>query len=241
MIIYSATNTLNGKMYIGQTKKTLNERIVSHYKNRYKAPAERRTHFQNALIKYPKNVFKWEVISVCETNEQLNTLEASCIKKFDTINNGYNTTPGGTGGDTFTNNPRKEQIRSRMGKHMIGKTPWIKGRHHTPEVKRILAEAGRNRVISEETREKIRASKIGKKLPPEWCESLSRARKGLLAGSRNPKAKRWKLVSPLGVEYHIHGTLQSFCKQHGLGKNNAVRASRHGRKHKGWTITEENL
>ena len=53
--IYRATNTVNGKMYIGKTKNTLEERRVGHLT----ASNKRKSVFQKALKKYGKDSFEW--------------------------------------------------------------------------------------------------------------------------------------------------------------------------------------
>ena len=59
-IIYKATNLINKKVYIGQTVKTLKERIYKHLCEG-KCP-----HFYRALKKYGKDNFEWEIIKECE-------------------------------------------------------------------------------------------------------------------------------------------------------------------------------
>jgi len=50
----------------------------------------------------------------------------------------------------------------------------FRGRHHTPETRAKLSAANKLRApASIETREKIRASKLGKKRSPEFCAKMS--------------------------------------------------------------------
>ena len=88
-IIYKVTNQENGKIYIGQTIQTLNERKNKHY---YKARQEEyTTHFINALRKYPEEVFIWEIIDEAETQEVLDEKEKYWIAYYNSIEEGYNT------------------------------------------------------------------------------------------------------------------------------------------------------
>ena len=92
-IIYKVTNQENGKIYIGQTIQTLNERKNKHY---YKARQEEyTTHFINALRKYPEEVFIWEIIDEAETQEVLDEKEKYWIAYYNSIEEGYNTKDGG--------------------------------------------------------------------------------------------------------------------------------------------------
>jgi len=38
-------------------------------------------------------------------------------------------------------------------------------------------------------------------------------------GNKNPAAKEWKLINPLGKEYFLKGTLAIFCKKYNLQYN----------------------
>lgn len=92
-IIYKVTNQENGKIYIGQTIQTLNERKNKHY---YKARQEEyTTHFINALRKYPEEVFIWEIIDEAETQEALDEKEKYWIAYYNSVEEGYNTKDGG--------------------------------------------------------------------------------------------------------------------------------------------------
>lgn len=95
MIIYKATNKLNQKVYIGLTSLTLAARMTAHY---WQARSSSKNyHFYNAIRKYGWEVFKWEVIDRAENYENLIQLEIEYIKKYDSFNNGYNSTLGGEG------------------------------------------------------------------------------------------------------------------------------------------------
>ena len=92
-IIYKVTNQENGKIYIGQTIQTLNERKNKHY---YKARQEEyTTHFINALRKYPEEAFIWEIIDEAETQEALDKKEKYWIAYYNSVEEGYNTKDGG--------------------------------------------------------------------------------------------------------------------------------------------------
>ena len=92
MIIYKAVNKLNGKIYIGQTQHTLDERKSQHVK---KAHGGVKTHFYDAIRKYGDDAFEWSVVCTVETKHDLNLLETFYIQKYDSIKNGYNMVDGG--------------------------------------------------------------------------------------------------------------------------------------------------
>jgi len=88
--IYKITNTVNGKLYIGQTVKNIEVRFKEHVN------ASKNTNYKlyKAMRKYGTDNFIIKVLQECP-KEQLNELEIYWIDKLDTIKNGYNLTKGG--------------------------------------------------------------------------------------------------------------------------------------------------
>lgn len=94
-IIYKVTNTVNGKVYIGQTKKTLKARKKQHIKESEK-DNPKKLYFHNALHKYGIAAFNWEQIDQAENASQLNDKEQDWITYYGSYGKyGYNLTPGG--------------------------------------------------------------------------------------------------------------------------------------------------
>ena len=93
-IIYKVTNKENDKVYIGQTIQSLSERKSKHY-SKANNESDVNTHFINALRKYPKESFNWEIIDEAESQEELNSKEKYWINYYDSVENGYNTKDGG--------------------------------------------------------------------------------------------------------------------------------------------------
>ena len=91
--IYIYTNKLNGKKYIGQTTKTLNERAGSNFKN-----YEESWKFYTALCKDGIDAFNREIVYQTEDSGLANAKEIELIKKYSSQNDdfGYNIQPGGS-------------------------------------------------------------------------------------------------------------------------------------------------
>lgn len=87
--IYKITNKLNGKIYIGQTIKSLEERF-----QKYCCGTSAKD-----IRKYGKDNFTIELIEEVET-DKLNEREVYWISFYDSYNKGYNCTPGGQNGAT---------------------------------------------------------------------------------------------------------------------------------------------
>lgn len=82
MIIYKITNKLNGKAYIGQTTKSLAERVQGHIHGRSRIGRE--------ILKYGRENFDFSVIDKANTKEELDELEIFWIAWYDSTRVGYN-------------------------------------------------------------------------------------------------------------------------------------------------------
>lgn len=92
MLIYKITNKLNGKVYIGQTTKTLDQRRKGHIQA---AKNGVNHHLYNAMNKYGIENFEFEEICRTNSKSELNYLEAKYILEYDSVRNGYNMGYGG--------------------------------------------------------------------------------------------------------------------------------------------------
>lgn len=85
--IYAHINTINSKIYIGQTKDTIKRWFPSNYKGC--------TKFYYAIKKYGWENFKHIILINNLTLEEANIIEEELIKKYNTIEQGYNLKSGG--------------------------------------------------------------------------------------------------------------------------------------------------
>lgn len=124
--IYKITNTINGKIYIGQTRKRVQTRWTNHVtcaKNQkhkdYNVP------FHNAIRKYGRDAFQVETIEECD-NSLLNDREKYWIGELQSNDKGkgYNLTLGGYGQSRYAdsellslwnNGLSFEEIRKQIG------------------------------------------------------------------------------------------------------------------------------
>lgn len=119
MYIYKIVNKINGKIYVGQTTETIEQRFKRHMgyqKN------QSDTKFYRAVRKHGVDNFYIEIIEEVDDVELLNTREEYWIRKLDTVNNGYNSYYGGfsSGGDTLSNHPNLEAIKDKIRQHHKG-------------------------------------------------------------------------------------------------------------------------
>jgi GIY-YIG catalytic domain len=92
MIVYKATNKINGRCYIGVTTQTLEKRRYQHELTAKKGAGYV---FHAALRKHGFDAFEWEVLDTANNTEELYDKERHYIKQHNAFNEGYNLTLGG--------------------------------------------------------------------------------------------------------------------------------------------------
>lgn len=146
--IYSITNEINGKSYIGKTN-DLVRRWKEHCYGHGKTAI-----LNKAFKKYGLEHFIFEVVaqipfdSIEELNDVLNQLEMYYIALYDTFNNGYNATAGGDGTSFY---------------------------HHSEETKRKISQGQIGKILSEEHKSKCRIANLGNHHTEEAKEAIRQA------------------------------------------------------------------
>ena len=174
--IYRATNTINGKVYIGFTAHWP-QRINGHNYDRRYGNAENKA-FYNAINKYGWEAFEWDAIYQSHDFEHtLTVMEPHFINEhrswvgFDDCN-GYNITLGGEGTTGWKRSPKLvESHRQQM-----------KGRKFTPEhvAKRVASfkqtMEGKGTFTgkkhTQESKEKMRLAWLGKPKSEEHKQAM---------------------------------------------------------------------
>jgi hypothetical protein len=148
-IIYKATGP-DGRVYVGQTKKTLAQRKADHaFRARVN---DQRTAFQVAILELGGvNAFTWEQIDTFNGKEELEQKEKywTAYYKADDPAYGYS---GQSGGIHFT---------------------------ASTETRKKMSDALKHHPVTEETRRKISEGNKGKPKSPEHCRNSSEGHKGI--------------------------------------------------------------
>lgn len=129
--VYAILNMTNGKMYVGSAVD------VGYRWRKHRECLDRGSHhsikLQNAWRKYGADAFTWRVVEVLDDAAQLVPREQFWLDYFNTVRRGYNVCP--TAG-------------SRLGSRQ------------SEETKRKIAEAGRGRTHTAESRQRISQTKL---------------------------------------------------------------------------------
>lgn len=135
-LIYKYTNSKNGKIYIGQTSLTLEERAQSNGSNYKQCPR-----FYNAIKEFGWSAFIPEVLEEVETQQEAYAREVYYIDLYNSTNKniGYNVEIGGKCG--ATSNDTKKIISEKAKERYIDKTSNpMYGKKHTQESLKKMSE-----------------------------------------------------------------------------------------------------
>jgi len=184
--IYLIYCLANDHFYIGQTLR-FNKRKV-HHLCKLKANKHTNTRLQNCFNKYGESSLTFEIVKECPS-EWLDRFEQLWI-------------------DTYIENPkcmnickeavsfargliRSQEIRQKLSECKKGANNPHYGKHHTEEHKNKIALAGKGRIVTEETRQKIREFHTGKCRAPfseEWKANIGKSVQGRVV-SEETKSK----------------------------------------------------
>lgn len=173
--VYKHENLLNGKVYIGITSRTLNDRAR---KNGYcKSP-----HFWSAIQKYGWDNFSHEVLVDNLSKDEACILEREYISKYNSTDKryGYNCSLGGESGNYGVK--ADEDLRNRLSEMRMGEKNHNYGKKMSEEVKDKIRKKKLGKTLSEETKKKISESLY--KNPPTKGIKMSDSTKKKLSESK---------------------------------------------------------
>jgi group I intron endonuclease len=189
--IYSITNKVNKKVYIGQSWD-----ILSRWKS-YREGATN-SHLKDSFKKYGFNNFYFGIVLLflpSVNQAQLDKAEDDYIVagNFTDPKFGYNMRFGGSRGKHNKESKRKiseagkGRVHSEEQKNKIRETS--KGRIYSKETRKKIGAVNKGKIRSKETIEKLRASHLGNKQSKESIEKMLRWRKENYVMSDETKKK----------------------------------------------------
>jgi len=191
--VYTITNTINNKIYVGSTSTSFREREVNHFSS-LRRNCHSNIYLQNSVNKYGINNFKFEVLEEC-LPEYCVTTEQYWINMLDVTNPklGYNKLYLAYSSLGYKHTKTSLAKMSLTQKAFwSGKTHPLKGKKITEE-KKIKMLSGLKEYLklnpkknSPETREKIRMANLGKKVSAETRLKQSLIKKGKPRNNNKP-------------------------------------------------------
>lgn len=177
--VYIHKNKLNDMRYIGITSQDLDVRWQDG--NGYR----KQSHFWRAIQKYGWNGFDHIVVATGLTAEEAYQMEVELIEKYHTTDSryGYNKSIGGESGAKGVEHSIKNKKATSEALKRLWSNPEFKRKHSertaqmnkTASIREKRSEAGRNRVVSDETKQRISENRKGKgkvKRTPEQIEHM---------------------------------------------------------------------
>jgi group I intron endonuclease len=265
-VVYLIRNTVSGGVYVGQTIQDYRIRWRRHRDDLTRGVHDN-PHLQRSWNKYGADAFAVEVVEVVSDQGALDEAEQRWI--VDLRAKGikvYNQKIGGKFGGALTEETRRKiseagkgrvvstETRRKLSEAKQGRanilTPDGRAsiqeaakRPRTDEHKRKISAGSKGRIVSEETRQKLRDRRHSEATK----QRMSQSQKGrtFTEETRRKMREAWArrntyvLRDGNGIEYVTHD-LKAFCTEHGLSFHSISDVAR-GRKKsiKGWTCKRQ--
>jgi group I intron endonuclease len=156
--VYLATNTVNGRCYVGKTIMALCDRKAIHvHAARRKASTSA---FHAAIRKYGAGAFEWCKLFESDDEALLFEAERGLIADYRTTGNRLYNIGGGGEGQSMPCTPER---RAKLSAAFKGRPRW------NAEQRKQMSERQKGKPRNPESIEKMRRTKTGKKLAP-WSD-----------------------------------------------------------------------
>lgn len=140
--IYRFENKINGMSYVGCTT-NLKKRVSNHKSESYNSNTSNyNTRFHEAIRTYGIDNFKFEIIAT-GTTENCFEIEKAYIKAYNSVNNGYNVSTGGKGGNGVAR--AKNEVKYHFIHDVLG---WVTCTQHELSVNYGLHRGNVNNIVS---------------------------------------------------------------------------------------------
>ena len=179
-IVYKHTAP-NGKCYIGMTCQTIERRARPDGRGYLGCDA-----FYNAILKYGWDSFTHEILDTGLTYDEACEKECFYIREYHSLTTewGYNLATGGNANKVMSEESKQKMSRSLTGRK---KGPL------SEETKRKLRESRLGKKTgprSEEYRKRLSEALTGRTFSEQHRQHISDSKRGVYAGSNNPRARK---------------------------------------------------
>lgn len=226
--IYVLTNTVNNKIYVGQTWYELSHRMGYNGKNYCNS-----TYLYAAMQKYGADNFKYTLLAECSSQDEADKLEETYIVKYDSRNPdiGYNIKNGGVAGKHSEETKRKISI-ANTGKEVSEETRKKISEIHTglkkpprtdewslnfnkmmQEINKEKGHPMKGKHHSEESKNKMREKLKGKKLSEETKRKMSESQTKII-----PQEIQEQVIE----EYKKGTFIKEITKMFGFGSHKTI-------------------
>ena len=192
--IYIHKNKINGKVYVGQTSKTLNDRSRSGEGYKHNCT------FYSAIKEYGWENFEHKILEECTSIEEAYSKEKHYIELYKSNKEefGYNMTNGGNKGTILSESAKERQSKSKTGE----KNPM------------------KNHIFSEEHRKNLSNALKGKKKSKEWISKIMKNNNHkTMLGKKHSKETREKMsLSQIGNKKGQRETYILYLKDNTIEK-----------------------
>ncbi len=197
--IYVLRNTINGKMYVGQTIHNAHCRILGHKGH------------PNMVIGRAVRKYGYEAFEITEMkgipDYLLDDFEIGLIASLGTIvPKGYNAHGGGRRRHVVTEATKKKISAAKMGT-----TAWNKGKHWSDDMKKLLSQKCSGYHHTKEALAKIRSAPKGKisgRARPVFCMETGQVFPSIL------HAAKWTGGCHVGIQKVCAGNLKTSGGKH---------------------------
>nr|DAQ11211.1 MAG TPA: intron associated endonuclease [Bacteriophage sp.] len=175
MFIYLIKNNINGKQYIGQTRRSIEQRMCEHQRD---AISGRGHYISHAIAKYGWDNFTVNVLAETDSIDELNRLEEYYIRKYNTVECGYNLCYGGNSNtmdcevskSIHDEKMNSDDVKSRISSTMKSRLSSDKTLH-TKYVNNLLSG-----MFAYRQTDKYKEDLRNRKLSPEHYKALNDAK-----------------------------------------------------------------
>jgi group I intron endonuclease len=247
MWIYEILNTSSNRVYIGQTIRGIVKIRWNDHVWKLNNNIHSNKYLQEDWNKFGKNIFKFNVIKKCESEDELDNLEKLYIKEYKNKNLSYNISDGGQ---------QSKVAYYKKWYGLISPTGVVyKNIENMEKFARLYnLDADKLRQVSMGKRYSYKGWKtlsrekksgyaipVGHKMSLESSLKKSKSLKLAYAEGRKVAGEHSKktysgIISPDGKIYTNITGLSGFCREHGLSKGNmSDLCSGKIKQYKGWT------